>query len=230
MNRMPGRSPYPFNHLAAVRQLRGCDRRMAELIARVGRFRMPLEAHEIPFHSLLRAIVYQQLHASAASAILGRIVAQVGGGGFPSPEQMLAASDDLLRVTGLSRQKIAAVRDLATKSAAGVVPGWKTLETLDDGEIVARLTEVRGIGIWTVQMMLIFRLGRPDVLPTLDYGVQQGYQLAYHRRDLPRPRELAAFGERWRPWRSVASWYFWQAVRQSREAHAKPVREARKRK
>jgi DNA-3-methyladenine glycosylase II len=210
--------PYPFNHLAAVRHLRGNDPRMEALIARVGRFRMPIERHPHPFHSLLSAIVSQQLHASAASAILSRIHAQVGGGAPPTPAQVLAATEASLRATGLSRQKIAAVRDLAEKAAAGVVPDWEPMEDWDDETVVARLTTVRGVGVWTVQMLLMFRLGRPDVLPALDYGVQQGYRLAYRKRRLPTPRELAAAGERWRPYRTVASWYLWQAVRLDREA------------
>jgi 3-methyladenine DNA glycosylase/8-oxoguanine DNA glycosylase len=212
--------PYPFNHLAAVRHLRARDARLEALIARVGRFRMPLERHPHPFHSLLSAIVYQQLHATAASAILGRIHAQVGGGAPPSPAQVLAAEEAALRATGLSRQKIAAVRDLAEKAAGGVVPDWAAMEGLDDDTVIARLTTVRGVGVWTVQMLLMFRLGRPDVLPALDYGVQQGYQLAYRKRRLPTPRALTAAGERWRPYRTVASWYLWQAVRLEREAKA----------
>ena len=207
---------YPFNHLAAVRHLRASAAPMAALIARVGRYRLALELHEHPFHSLLRAITYQQLHATAAAAILGRIQSQIGGGGFPAPGAILAADDVRLRSTGLSRQKAAAVRDLAEKTLAGVVPDWNTIERLEDDAIVARLTQVRGVGAWTVQMMLIFRLGRPDVLPVHDYGVQQGYQLAYRKRRLPTPRELAAAGEPWRPYRSVASWYLWQAVRLAR--------------
>ncbi len=210
--------PYPFNHLAAVRHLRRSDEKMAALIARVGRFRLPLERQRHPFHSLLSAIVYQQLHATAAAAILARIHTQIGGGDAPSPAQVLAADEATLRATGLSRQKIAAVRDLAEKTAAGVVPDWPQMETLDDEAVIARLISVRGVGVWTVQMLLMFRLGRPDVLPALDYGVQQGYQLAYRKRRLPTPRELAAAGERWRPYRTVASWYLWQAVRLEREA------------
>lgn len=182
-------------------------------MARVGRFRMPMETHAEPFHALLRAIVFQQLHASAARAILGRIEAQIGQWAPPSPAHILRATDDALRATGLSRQKIAAVRDLAAKAESGIVCGWADIAAQPDEEIIARFTQVRGVGPWTVQMMLIFRLGRPDVLPIHDYGVQQGYQLAYRKRRLPTPRELAKAGEAWRPWRSVASWYLWEAVR-----------------
>ncbi|HXE30824.1 MAG TPA: hypothetical protein VN515_03370 [Terriglobales bacterium] len=210
------RAPYPFNHRTAIRHLCERDAKLADLIARVGRFQLALERHPHPFDSLLRSIVYQQLHGTAAAAILARVHEQIGGGGFPTPEQILAADDAALRLTGLSRQKIAALRDLAEKAAAGVVPAWKEIEHLSDDEIVARLTTVRGVGVWTVHMLLMFRLGRPDVLPTLDFGVRHGYQLAYRKRRMPTPKELAAFGERWRPYRSVASWYLWRAVDEAR--------------
>lgn len=218
---MPARpSPYPFNHLAAVRHLRARDPKLALLIARVGRFRMPLEPHQHPFESLLTSVLYQQLHGAAAAAILARVKAQIGGGGFPTPQQILAADDAALRATGLSRQKISALRDLAAKTEAGLVPDWSGIQDLDDAAIVARLTQVRGVGEWTVHMLLMFRLGRADVLPTLDYGVRAGYQIAYRKRRMPTPRELAAVGERWRPYRSVASWYLWQAVHLERQAKA----------
>ncbi|HXR97419.1 MAG TPA: hypothetical protein VN709_06200 [Terriglobales bacterium] len=214
---MKSAAPYPFNHLAAVRHLRTTDERMMTLIERVGRFRLPLDRHVHPMDSLLSSIVYQQLNGTAASAILERVKAQIGGGEFPTAGQLLAASDEALRATGLSRQKIAAVRDLAVKTQLGIVPAWVEIENSDDEAIIRRLTEVRGVGVWTVHMLLMFRLGRPDVLPTLDFGVQLGYQLAYRKRRMPKPKELAKAGEKWRPYRSVASWYLWQAVRLHRE-------------
>jgi len=212
---MAGR--YPFNHLAAIRHLSDRDPRMGALIAEAGRFRMTLEPHQHPFESLLSSILYQQLHGSAAAAILQRVKDQIGGGGFPSPGQLLHASDETLRATGLSRQKSAALRDLAAKTHAGVVPDWVELTRLDDAAIIERLTTVRGVGVWTVQMLLMFRLGRPDVLPVLDYGVRYGFQLAYRRRAMPTPKELATFGERWKPYRTVASWYLWRQVHLHRE-------------
>ena len=214
--------PYPFNHLHAVRHLRRCDKYIEDLIARVGRFRMELDTHPSPYEALVEAIIYQQLHGKAAATIFGRVKERVGGGQIPSPEQILAAKDETLRGAGLSRQKIAAIRDLAQKTVEGVVPGFEEVERLSDEEIVARLTAVRGVGVWTVHMMLIFRLGRPDVLPTLDYGVQQGFKLAYRKRKLPKPKELLAFGERWKPYRSVASWYLWQAVHLHRSKKVNP--------
>lgn len=204
--------PYPFNHLAAVRHLRGCDAKFEDLITRVGRFRMEMDTHPSPYEALMEAIVYQQLNGKAAGTIFGRVKDRVGGGNIPTPVQILEASDATLRGAGLSRQKLAAIRDLAQKTIDGIVPSLAEVELLADEEIVTRLTAVRGVGVWTVHMMLIFRLGRPDILPTLDYGVQQGFKLAYRKRKLPKPKELLAFGERWKPYRSVASWYLWQAV------------------
>ncbi len=214
--------PYPFNHLSAVKHLKGCDARFAELIRRVGRFRMEMDTHPSPFDALTEAIIYQQLHGKAAATILGRLKDKIGGGNFPTPAQILAATDADLRAAGLSRQKIAALRDLAQKTIEGVVPSMDEVQVLEDEQIVERLTAVRGVGVWTVHMLLIFRLGRPDVLPTLDYAVQQGFKIAYRKRKLPKPRELLAFGERWRPYRSVASWYLWQAVHLQRSKKVNP--------
>ncbi len=214
--------PYPFNHLAAVRHLRHCDEKFEDLISRVGRFRMEMDTHPSPYEALMEAIVYQQLNGKAAATIFGRVKDRVGGGNIPTPAQILAASDATLRGAGLSRQKLAAIRDLAQKTADGTVPSLAEVELLPDEEIVTRLTAVRGVGVWTVHMMLIFRLGRPDVLPTLDYGVQQGFKLAYRKRKLPKPKELLAFGERWKPYRSVASWYLWQAVHLHRTKKVNP--------
>jgi DNA-3-methyladenine glycosylase II len=214
--------PYPFNHLHAVRRLRRCDRYFADLIARAGRFRMELDTHPSPYEALLEAIIYQQLHGKAAATIFSRVKERIGAGQIPSPQQILAAKDEALRGAGLSRQKIAAIRDLAQKTAEGIVPTFEEVELLTDEEIVARLTQVRGVGVWTVHMMLIFRLGRPDVLPTLDYGVQQGFKLTYRKRKLPKPKQLQAFGERWKPYRSVAAWYLWQAVHLHRSKKVNP--------
>ena len=164
-----------------------------------------------PFEALLRSIIYQQLSGKAAGTIHGRFVDLFDGAG-PSPEALLALSEDQLRGCGLSRNKTLAVKDLAEKTLAEVVPERETLLTLPDDEVIARLTEVRGIGPWTVEMLLMFNLGRPDVLPATDLGIQKGYQLVYGTDDLPNHKELAAHGEKWRPWRTVASWYMWEAV------------------
>jgi 3-methyladenine DNA glycosylase/8-oxoguanine DNA glycosylase len=204
--------PYPFNHRHAVRHLKKADARMRRLIERAGPFRMRRDVYRTPYESLFRSILYQQLNGKAAEAIFTRVRERVGGGEIPSPEQFLVATDSELRAAGLSRQKIAALRDLAEKTAAGVVPSFEDMEGMESAEIVARLTAVRGVGVWTAEMLLMFRLGRPDVLPVLDFGVRNGFALAYRRKEMPKPKELAAFGERWRPYRSVASWYLWRAV------------------
>jgi DNA-3-methyladenine glycosylase II len=209
---MKRKQAYPFNHRHAIRHLKKADARLAALIDRVGPFRMEMDTHPTPYEALLEAIIYQQLHGKAAATIFGRLKEQVGGGKIPAPPQILAATDAQLRAVGLSRQKTAALRDLAEKTVAGVVPSFTEILKLPDDEILARLTAVRGIGVWTVQMMLLFRLGRPDVFPISDFGVQRGFAITYRRRKHPKPKELVPFGERWRPYRSVASWYLWRAV------------------
>lgn len=219
---MPRAKKYPFNHLKAVRHLSACDPHFEDLVRRVGRFRMEMDTHPSPYDALIEAIVYQQLNGKAAAAILQRVKNRVGGGNFPTPLQIQQATDEQLRGAGLSRQKIAAVRDLAQKTIEGIVPSMEEVEKLTDDEILTRLTAVRGVGLWTVHMLLIFRLGRPDVLPTLDYAVQQGFQLTYKKRKLPKPKQLLKFGERWKPYRSVASWYLWQAVHLHRSKKINP--------
>jgi len=204
--------PYPFNHRHAVRHLKKADARMRRLIERAGPFRMRRDVYRTPYESLFRSILYQQLNGKAAEAIFTRVREQVGQDEIPSPKQFLKAADGALRTAGLSRQKIAALRDLAEKTAAGVVPSFEEMEGMESAEIVERLTAVRGVGVWTAEMLLMFRLGRPDVLPVLDFGVRNGFALAYRRKEMPKPKELAAFGERWRPYRTVASWYLWRAV------------------
>ena len=201
---------------AALRHLRAADPVLAQLIDRAPKFAISADAMQSPYEALFEAIVYQQLSGKAAATILGRVKASFGKSAFPSPESVIAAPDVQLRGAGLSRAKTAAVKDLAAKSRDGHVPGVAALEAMDDDAIVEHLTAIRGIGRWTVEMMLIFRLGRPDVLPVHDYGVRNGFRLAYRKRALPTPTQLAKFGERWRPHRTVASWYLWRAVELSR--------------
>jgi DNA-3-methyladenine glycosylase II len=197
---------------------------MARLIERVGPFAIRSEAMHSPFQSLLRAIVYQQLSGKAAATILGRVVALCPRK-RPQPQHLLELEDAALRGAGLSRNKLLALRDLAAKTIDGTVPTLAQLRRLDDDEIVTRLTAVRGIGRWTVEMMLMFRLGRADVFPVADLGVRKGFHLTFGALDklsrgrkkddgivLPAPKALLAYGERWRPYRSVASWYLWRAV------------------
>lgn len=205
-------SPYPFDHLAAIEHLSKADRRLAGLIAKAGEFKLNLRAAETPYESLLQAIVYQSIAGKAAKVIFERVRALGGNGRCPTPEELLRVSARKLRAIGLSKAKIAAVRDLAAKTIEGIVPTLEDAMKMSDQELVERLDSVRGIGAWTVEMFLIFRLGRPDVLPIHDYGVQKGFALTYGKRAIPKPKELAKFGERWRPYRTVASWYMWRAV------------------
>jgi DNA-3-methyladenine glycosylase II len=174
-------------------------------------------AERSPFETLGRAIAHQQLNGLAAESILARLAALFGTQRFPSPEQLVAADPTLLRGAGFSFAKVAALKDLAAKTLEGAVPDAPALALLTDEAIIERLTTVRGIGRWTVEMLLIFQLARPDVLPIDDFGVQNGFRLAYGLSGLPRPRALATYGERWRPHRSVAAWYLWRAVELARE-------------
>ncbi|HUI62062.1 MAG TPA: hypothetical protein VLX90_17685 [Steroidobacteraceae bacterium] len=170
-----------------------------------------------PFEALARAIAHQQLHANAARNILQRFVGSCGEGLFPTPQRLLATPDAMLRAAGFSFAKIAALKDLAGKTVAGVIPDRQTLTGLDDARIIERLTQVRGIGRWTVEMLLIFQLGRPDVLPVDDFGIRNGFRLAYGLRKMPLPKALAAYGERWAPHRTVAAWYLWRANEMKRD-------------
>lgn len=188
------------------------DAPLARLMEQVGPFRMEVRAMTSPFHGLMRSIVYQQLSGKAAATIHRRVLALFPGDEPPDPDELLAMPDEALRGAGMSRAKVAAVKDLAAKTLDGVVPpSNQHLSGLDDEEIIERLTAVRGIGRWTVEMLLIFYLGRPDVLPVTDLGVRKGFMLAYGLDDLPKPTALADYGTRWQPYRSVASWYLWRA-------------------
>lgn len=185
---------------------------LRHLIRRVGPYALQPDRRRTPFQSLVRAVANQQLNGKAAATILGRFVALFPGKRFPAPEDLADVDDDRLRQCGFSRAKVAAIRDIAAKAISGVVPTSRQIARLPDEAIVARLTEVRGVGRWTVEMLLIFQLGRPDVLPVDDFGVRNGFRLAYGRSEMPSPKELLAHGERWRPHRSAASWYLWRAT------------------
>jgi 3-methyladenine DNA glycosylase/8-oxoguanine DNA glycosylase len=189
---------------------------LARHIAKIGPFRLMLKATEGTFAALAESIVYQQLSGKAAATIFGRVRALYPKGRL-DPMRVLATSDEALRGAGLSRAKLESLRDLALRTSTGAIPTLAELAAMDDEAIVERLTAVRGIGRWTVEMLLIFRLGRPDVLPLADYGIKKGFAQVFTRRRaeapaLPTPVELARRGERWRPFRSVASWYLWRAL------------------
>ena len=201
---------------AFKRRLAKVDPVLANLMRAAGRFTHATNAEHTPFHALARAIAHQQLNGTAAESIFGRFVALYALDGQEAAlleaELVLATPDEKMRAVGLSYAKIAGIKDLAQKTIDGVVPPYEILHTLGNDEIVERLTQVRGIGRWTVEMLLMFRLGRPDVLPVDDFGVCNGFRLAYGLRGMPTARALAEYGARWAPFRSVAAWYLWRAV------------------
>lgn len=205
---------------AALEHLRAQDPVMAGLIARLEPCELKPIPRRSPFESLVRAVAHQQLHGKAADTILKRFIALVPGRRFPRPEDVLKLSEESLRAAGFSRGKIAAIHDIARRTIAGVVPTGRTLSQWSDDEIVERLTQCRGIGRWSVEMLLIFKLARPDVLPVDDFGVRDGFRAAYGRATAPKPKELLEFGERWRPHRTTASWYLWRAADQAKRVSA----------
>lgn len=209
------RTHYPVDADQVMRELSRADKHLARLIRRVGIFPTKRERPQQPFASLLRSIVYQQLAGAAAATIFGRVQA-LGASGFPTPEEILQLDETKLRGAGLSRQKIAAVKDLAAKTLDGTIPTLAKLRRMSEEEIHERLVQVRGIGEWSVQMFLMFRLGRPDVLPAKDLGIQKGFQIVYGHKKAPKPQFILQHGERWRPYRSIASWYLWRAVDEMR--------------
>jgi DNA-3-methyladenine glycosylase II len=175
-----------------------------------------------PYEALVRAIAHQQVHGRAAEAILGRFLALFPGQPFPAPEQVLAAAPEAMRACGFSQAKIAAIRDIAEKSAGGLVPSRRVSARLSDDALIERLVAIRGVGRWTVEMLLIFTLGRPDVLPVDDFGVREGYRVAAGLEEQPKPKELARIGEAWAPWRSAAAWYLWRAADAAKRSVFKP--------
>lgn len=205
-----------FDSEAVVRHLRAADATLARLIDAVGPIRLERKRTPSLFAALAEAIVHQQLSTRAAETIYARLCALFPRSRLgPTAEQILRASDARLRGAGLSRAKVLALRDLASKARAGEIPTLVEAARLDDAAVVERLCAVRGVGRWTVEMLLIFRLGRPDVLPADDYGVRRGFAAAFRRRTLPTPRQLEAHGARWKPYRTAASWYLWRALEQA---------------
>src|SRR5947207_13395051 len=219
----------PFDLDDATKHLSASDETLAELVRSTAPFQAEMEAHQSPYEALLEAIAYQSISGKAAATIFGRVKALSATGGFPTPQEMLKFRTQALRKAGLSGAKVLAMKDLAKKTIEGVVPTLEESEKLSDEELVKRLVSVRGIGAWTVEMFLIFRLGRPDVLPIHDLGVKKGWSITYDKKHMPRPKELLAFGERWRPYRTVASWYMWRACQRAGSAAARKIRPAQAR-
>jgi len=188
---------------------------MALVIDRVGPFALELRSVGSLFEALLRSIVYQQLNGKAAAAIHARVLGALKPHGGPTAEAAALVADDALRAAGLSRSKIAAIRDLAAKCRAGTVPTWREAHKLADDELIFRLTQVRGIGPWTVHMLLMCNLGRPDVMPTGDFSIRLAFKKLYRKRGEPKPAAILKHARRWQPYRSVASWYLWRSLEDS---------------
>ena len=200
------------------RYLAKTDPVMRRLIREVGPFTLTPRSRRSPFESLARAIAYQQLHDKAAESILRRFVALFPAKRFPQPADLLAMDAQAIRGAGFSQAKVAALRDLAAKALDGTVPTGAVVRKLDDEAIIERLMAVRGVGRWTVEMLLIFQLGRPDVLPVDDFGVRNGFRIAYGKRSMPKPNEVRRYGERWKPYRTAAAWYLWRAADRAKES------------
>ena len=202
---------------AALKHLSAVDPVMARLIREVGPCRLEHEPWRSPFQSLVQAVAHQQLNGTAAETILTRFKKLFPRRRFPKPEDLVKVTDEQIRACGFSFAKIAAIRDIAAKTLDGTIPSSRQIEQLIDEEIIERLTEARGVGRWTVEMLLIFQLGRKDVLPVDDFGVRTGFRVAYKKRGMPKPKALLKFGKRWRPHASTAAWYLWQAANAARK-------------
>ena len=195
-----------------MRHLSNADPRFAALIRRVGPPRLGVERGRDLYEALIRAIAHQQLHGKAAGAILRRFVELYAEGGFPLPGQVAATPDEALRGCGFSAAKLAAIRDICARTLDGTVPTRRSAARLSDLALIERLTAIRGVGRWTVEMLLMFTLDRPDILPVDDFGVREGFRRLHGLDAQPKPRDLAAIGEMWSPFRSVAAWYLWRAA------------------
>ncbi len=196
----------------AIQHLSQADKVLARLIKKVGPCGLLPRRRRSPFEALVHSVTHQQLNGTAAATILKRVIALYPGRRFPTPEDVLATSDEQLRGAGLSRAKVAAIKDIAAKTLGGVVPTSRAIARMEDAAILEQLTTIRGVGPWTVEMLLMFTLGRPDILPVTDYGVRKGFALTFKLKDLPTPAELLQHGEKWRPYRSFAAWYLWRAL------------------
>ena len=217
------RSPR-YDHVTALRELTAADPKLGRLIERAGPFTLQLASTQSPFEALVQSIIYQQLHGKAAATIHRRLIESFhpicGTDAHPSAQHLIDCPNEQLRAAGLSHNKSLALRDLAAKTLDGTVPTLIQIRRMSDEAIIEHLTQVRGIGRWTVEMLLMFRLGRPDILPTSDYGVRKGFALTFGKlkptdkvtpMDLPKPDVMHRRAKKWQPWCSVASWYLWRA-------------------
>ena len=206
---------------AAHRHLSKRDPVLSRLIREHGKCDLMPETRRPPFQSLVQAVAHQQLNGTAANTILTRFKKLFPGRTFPRPEDLAKVTDAQIRACGFSFAKIKSIRDIAAKALDGTIPSSRQIVKLSDDEIITRLTEVRGVGRWTVEMLLIFQLGWPDVLPADDFGVRTGFRHAYKKRGMPKPKELLAFGEKWKPHRTTAAWYLWCAADAAKDAAKK---------
>ena len=212
-NLFDGDGEYGFDPQTAVAHLRKVDPALARTIDQIGAFALELRSTPSIFVALTEAIVYQQLNGKAAATIFARVRALFRNAHQgPTPEQILRASNKKLRGAGLSQNKMLSLQDLARRAVIGEIPTLAEANRMADDELIERLTQVRGIGRWTVEMLLISRLGRPDVLPADDFGIRKGFSIAFDKQGMPAPKDVLARGAKWAPYRTVASWYLWRAA------------------
>ena len=209
-------------HVRAANHLRNCDPRLAEWIDKLGVIKMPARRSRDPYLALLETIAYQQLAGSAAKKIWERVIGLFGEDG-PVPHRLIALSEQELRSAGLSRSKAVSMRDIATRSLSGEIPDAQGMKRMTDEQIFAALTQVRGVGPWTVEMLLMFTLRRPDIMPATDFGVRKGFQVLYRKREMPTPKEVLKKAEIWRPYRTAAALYLWRIADAAKDARKKPT-------
>lgn len=200
----------PRAYQRATKFLSGLDEDWARHIAVIGPCRHEAKPAREPYEALVRAIAYQQLHARAGDAILGRLLELYPGVSFPTPEQLLASPPETQRACGFSASKLATIRCIAQATVEGVVPSLKEAQDLPDAALIDRLVSLRGVGRWTVEMFLIYSLERSDILPVDDFGVREGYRRLKGLENAPTPRQMREIGEAWSPFRTVAAWYLWR--------------------
>ncbi|MGA2776820.1 MAG: DNA-3-methyladenine glycosylase 2 family protein [Steroidobacteraceae bacterium] len=210
-------------HARAVKHLRSQDPRLAEWIDRIGLIKLPARETREPFPALLEAIAHQQLAGAAAKAIWNRVLCLFPEG-RPEPGHLVSLADEHLRGAGLSRSKAHSMKEIAARTLAGDVPDAKRIACMSEGEIIDQLTKIRGVGPWTVDMLLIFTLRRPDILPLNDYGVRKGFQVLYRKRKLPTPKQLLVSAECWRPYRTTAALYLWRIADAPKKTKARKAR------
>lgn len=207
-------------HLRAINHLRSRDARLAELIDEIGIIKLPARRSRDPYLALLETIAYQQLAGSAAKKIWERVVALFDQEG-PRPEKLIALGEEQLRSAGLSRSKAISMRDIAARTLSGQVPDAQRMKNMTDEDLFAALTQIRGVGPWTVEMLLMFTLRRPDIMPVTDYGIRKGFQMLYRKRQMPTPKQILKKAEVWRPYRTAAALYLWRIADSAKDKKEK---------